>query len=158
MVNPVVGRCYENIFEPAHFPDQLGMNKNPPDLGGRVNKYNVERPEPKPDQWHKVNKPVQGLKNRGPETNGKIHQIGGMMGYMNGPEKPDLMIKAVKPVIKEVFTKNQQYPVTDPCLPGDDFMIVQVKEDSNIEYPEAEVYSGIQKHQVNITCRVFPAI
>src|SRR5690242_3678571 len=42
MMNPVMGRRYQYVFQPAHLAYQLRMDKDPPDLGRRIYKDDIE--------------------------------------------------------------------------------------------------------------------
>lgn len=43
MMDPVVGRGDQDVFEPTHFVDQFGVHEDPPDLGCRVHEYDIQR-------------------------------------------------------------------------------------------------------------------
>src|SRR5262245_23703153 len=103
MMNTVMRRGYQDIFQPAHLIYKFSMNKDAPDLGGRVHKNNIKRHETKQGKRDKINKPVQRLKYRRTKTNRKIKLLRGMMGYVYGPEQSYFMIKPMQPVVKKIF-------------------------------------------------------
>jgi len=58
MMDPVMGRRYQYVFQPAHLADQLRMHKDPPDLGNGIHKDDVEGFEAQVSQWNEIDKTV----------------------------------------------------------------------------------------------------
>jgi len=113
VVDPVMGGGHQYVFQPAHFADELCMYKDAPYLGHGIHKEDVQGLKPQVSQWNKVDKTVQRLKDRTPETHCKIHVFGGMMGNVDGPEQADLMVPPVQPVVKKIFCQQQEKPVRE---------------------------------------------
>jgi len=157
-MNPVVGWCDQDIFEPTHLINQFGVDEDPPDLGGGVYEYDIERFESEPRQRDEIYEPVQGLEDGGAEPNGEVHFFGGVMGDVYGPEEADLVIPAMQPIIQEVFGQQQQEPVGEDI--GDGYPAVGVTElkDEQVDAAEQEVDSAIQQHQIQTAQRVFERI
>ena len=107
-MDAVMGRGDEDIFEPAHFVDQLGVYEYPPDLGGGVHQDDIKRPEAQEGQGNEVHEPVEGLEDGGTETHRKVHFFGRMMRDVYGPEQADLVIPAMQPIIDEVFGQQEK--------------------------------------------------
>ena len=158
MVYPVVRRGDEDIFQPAHLADELGMDKDAPDVGGLIHEDNVYRLEPYQGQGNEIKKTIQRLEHRAPETDRKIHQLGGVVGDMNGPEQPDLMIPTVEPVVKEILGQQQEQPVREDIADGDPVMTVAKLEDDQVEAAEEQVDAAVEQHQVNIGNGILPGI
>ena len=155
---PMVRRGDQDIFEPAHFVDQFGMHKNPPNLRRRVHKYNIDGPEAEAGERNEVDEPVEGLEDRGTEAHCKIHFFRGMMGDMDSPEKADLMIPAMQPVIQEVFGQQEQEPIGENISDRDPVVVVAELEDQQVDAAEQEVDETVEEHQVNIAKGVLKGI
>jgi hypothetical protein len=103
MVDPMMAGGHQDVFQPAHLVDELGVDKDAPDLRGGIHKDDVHRLETQECQRNKIDKAVKRLKDRRPETHGEIEMLGRMVGDMYRPENADLVVPAVQPVIEEVF-------------------------------------------------------
>ena len=75
------------------------MHKNAPNLGCGINENNIKRPETAQCKRDKINEPVQRLEHGRPEPDSKVHVLRRVMCDVDCPEKADLMIEAMKPVI-----------------------------------------------------------
>ena len=64
MVDPVMRRGDQDILQPAHLADQLGMDENTPDLGGRIHEDDIQRLKAQQGQWNKIYKTVKRLEDR----------------------------------------------------------------------------------------------
>lgn len=111
MMDPVMGRGDEDIFEPAHFADEFGVYEDAPDLCSGIHEDYVEGFEAQEGERNEVYESVQGLEYGGAEAHGEVHVFGGVMRHVDGPEEADLMIPAVKPVVKEVFREKKEEPI-----------------------------------------------
>src|SRR6476469_10553941 len=74
MVYPVMGRGYQDMFQPSKFIDHLGMNQDAPYLRGRIHDHNIFRPETQEGKWNKIDEAIERLENGGSESNGQVHQ------------------------------------------------------------------------------------
>lgn len=149
---------HEDVFQPAHLAYKLGVDKDAPDLRGGIHEDNVQRSEAQERQWNKVNKTVERLEDRRPETNRKIEMLGRVMRDMHCPKKANFMVPAMQPVIKEIFSEQQEQPIGKDI--GDRKPVVPVAgaEDHEIDAAEEQVETAVEQHQVNIGKRIFPGI
>lgn len=83
-----------------------------------------------------------------------------MMRNMCGPEKADMVIYPVQPVIHEIFKNNQRDPIYPGILnnPGNTMIIKKSEDDADIHGTECKIKAAIQQHQVNILKSIFPGI
>jgi hypothetical protein len=158
MMDPMMGRRHQDIFEPAHFADQLRMYKDPPDLRGGIHKDDIERPEAQECQGNKIDETVQGLEDRGPESNGKIHFFRRVVCHVNCPEQAYFVIPAMQPVIQEIFREQQEEPVREYIGNGNPMMAVTDLEDQQIDGTEQQIDDAIEQHEVDRVQRIFPGI
>ena len=158
VMDPVMGGCYQDIFQPAHFAYQLRMYKDAPDLCSGIHENDIQGFESQERQGDKIHEAVEGLKDGGPEADRKIHMFGGMVRYMNGPEESYLMIPPVQPVIQEVFGEQKEEPVGEYIGDGDPVMPVGKVQHQEIDTPEQEVDPAVQQHEINVGQCVFPGI
>ena len=139
MVDPVMTGSHEDIFQPAHFVDQFGMDENAPDLGGGIHEKDIYGLETQECQGYEIDKTVQRLKDRRPEAHCEIEMFGRVVGDMYRPEKADLMVPAVQPVIKEVFRQQQQQPIGKDIGDRKPVMPVANGEEQEIKIGRAHV-------------------
>src|SRR5258708_35981263 len=102
MVDPVMRRSDQDIFQPAHLADQLRMHENAPDLGGRIHKNDMQGLESQQSQGNEIDEPVQRLKDGRTEAYRKIHLFRRIMGHMHCPEQAYLMIPPLQQVLEEM--------------------------------------------------------
>ena len=158
MVDPVMAGGHQDVFQPAHFVDELGVDKDAPDLRSGIHKDDIHGPETQKCERNKIDKTVKRLKDRGPETHREIEMLGRMMGDMYRPEKADLVVPAVQPVIEEVLRQQQQQPVGKDVGDRQPVMPVAGREDQQIDAAEQQIDAAVEQHQVNIGKRIFPGI
>ena len=72
MMHPVVGGCDQDVFKPAHIVDVFSMYKNPPDLGSRIDKDNIQRFKSQPGQGNEIQEAVEWLEDGRTEAYCKI--------------------------------------------------------------------------------------
>jgi hypothetical protein len=75
-----------------------------------------------------------------------------MMGDMGGPEQPAIMIHAVKPVIHEIFEKQEHDPV-DPWITNracDAYVIKKAEDKAYIYDTKSQIDHAVQDHEINI--------
>lgn len=101
----------KDVFQPAHFIDEFGVNEYAPDLGGGVHENDVHGFEAQEGEGYEVYEAIERLKDGGPESYGKIEMFGGVVGDVDGPEQADLVVPAVEPVIEEVLCEEEDEPV-----------------------------------------------
>ena len=58
MMNPVMGRRYQYIFQPPHLAYQLRMDKDPPDLRRRIHKDDIDGLKSQVSQWDEVDETI----------------------------------------------------------------------------------------------------
>ena len=61
VVDAMMRRGDQNIFQPAHLVDELSMDEDPPYLGGRIHKDDIQRLKSQQRQRNKVHEPVERL-------------------------------------------------------------------------------------------------
>lgn len=143
MMYPVMGRRYQYIFKPAHFTYQLGMYKDPPNLGQGIHEDDIEGLKAQVSQRNEIDKTVQRLKDRASEAHRKIHVLGGMVCDMDCPKKTYLMIPPVQPVIEKIFRQQQEEPIREDTGDGYPVMPVAYIQDYQIGSPEQEIDTSI---------------
>ena len=111
MVYAVVRGCYQYIFQPTQFVYFFGMYQYAPNLCGGIYKCNIKRLKTAEGNRYKINKPVQWFHYGRTKTHCKIKFLRRMMGYMGGPEKADMVICAVQPVVHKIFCYEQSQPI-----------------------------------------------
>src|SRR6185312_12976631 len=148
----------QDIFEPTHFVDQFGVDKDAPDLGRGIHEEDIQRPEAEECQRYKINKTVKRLEDRRPETYRKIEVFRRVMRDMYRPEKADLMVPAVQPVIEEILTEQQQQPIGEHARDRKPVMLVAGTEHQERNGAEKQVNAAIEQHQVDIRERIFPGV
>lgn len=158
VMDAVMGGGDEDIFQPAHFADQFGMDEDAPDLGGGVHKYDIERFESQEGEWDEIDEAVEGLEDGGPESNGEVHVFGGVVGDMDCPEKSYFVVPAVQPVIEEIFSEQQEEPVGEDVGNREVMVPVAILKDEQIGSAEQEVDSPIQQHKIEVGQCIFPGV
>lgn len=114
--------------------------------------------EPEPGQRKEVHKSVKGLKNRRPESDSEIHQVGRMVCDVRRPKKPHFVVESVQPVIQEIFCNEQQNPVQPHIFNLEEAVIVEENVNSEVENAEQHVDSHICQHEVDVRQDVFPGV
>lgn len=143
MVYPVMRGGDEDIFQPAHLSDQLRMDKDAPDLGGGVHKDDVQGFEPQKCERYKIDKSIQRLKHGTPEAYREVQVLGRMVRYVHRPEKTDLVVPAVQPVVEEVFRQQQQKPIRKYAGNGYPVMTIAKVQDIDVYAPEQEIDTAV---------------
>ena len=143
MMDAVMTGGHQDVFQPAHFVDELGVDKDAPDLGGGIHEDDIQRPEAQKSQGNKIDKTVKRLEDRRPETHRKIKMVGRVMGDMHRPEKADLVIPAMQPVIEEVFRQQQQEPIGKDIGDREPVMAVAGPKDQEIEAAENQIERAV---------------
>ena len=77
---------------------------------------------------------------------------------MDGPEKANFMVEAMKPVIQEIFSQHKQEPVREGIGNGYQVMLKKKIQHDQVNTPEQQVYAPVQEHQVDIGQRILPGI
>jgi hypothetical protein len=77
---------------------------------------------------------------------------------MNSPEKPDLVVEPMQPVIKKIFSQNQHDPVYGDQFKFNEFMAPAIIQDHEIKAPEEQIKQSIHQHQVYIGESILPGI
>lgn len=80
------------------------------------------------------------------------------MRDVDGPKEPDLMVPPVEPVVKEVFSEQQQEPIRENVRDRYPVMVIADLEDQQIDAAEQKVDEAVQEHQVNIIECIFKGI
>ena len=157
-MNPVMTGCDQDIFQPAHFADELGVDEDTPDLCRRIHKNDIQRSEAQEGQGDKIDETIERLKDRRPETYREIEMFGRVMGDVYRPEKADLVVPAVQPVVEEILCQQQHEPVRKDIGDREPVMPVTDIEDHEIDPAEQQIDAAVQEHQINIGKRIFPGI
>src|SRR5687767_5999568 len=158
MMDPVMGGSYKDVLEPAHFPDELCMDKDSPDLCGGIHENYVEWIKTCKRQRNKINEAIKGLKHGRPETNCKIHLVGGMVGYMNRPKDAHFVVEPVQPVVKKIFRKYKDHPVNDNLVELNDAVTVKIIQYDEINCTETKINKTVDEKKVKICGSVFPVV
>src|SRR5690606_6880446 len=118
MVNPVVGRRHQDIFQDPEFADQPGMNKKgvetmnkqyADDHFGRETDNGQYRPKARADN---------GLEDGYPCRDGIVKIFALVMNHMRCPEDIDLMSKAMVPIPGKVGAEEKRHPEHNRGLDG----------------------------------------
>ena len=72
----VMRRGHQDVFQPAHFLNELGVDKDAPDLRSGIHKDDIHRAETQERQRNKIDKTIERLEDRRPEANRKIEMFG----------------------------------------------------------------------------------
>lgn len=80
------------------------------------------------------------------------------MRNMHCPEKPDLMVPAMQPIIKEILRQEQDEPIGEDTGDGYPVMPVEDSQDQQIDATEQQIDDAVQQHQIEVGKRIFPGI
>lgn len=147
---PVMGRRDEDIFEPAHFTDQFRMYKDPPNLGRGVYQDDIQRLETQQGQRYEIDEAIKWLEHGRAEPDGEIHLVGRVVRDVHRPEKPDLVVPAMEPVVEEILGEQQQEPIRENIGDGDPVVEITELQDDQVDAAEQQIDGAVQDHQVKI--------
>jgi hypothetical protein len=81
-----------------------------------------------------------------------------MVCYVHRPEKPDLVVPAVKPVINEIFRQQKEQPIGEDIRDRYPMMTIAKAQDEKICASGEKVEESVEEHEINIGQCVPPGI
>ena len=149
---------HQDVFQPAHLFDELGVDKDAPDLRSGIYEDDIHRLETEEGQGNKIDETIKRLEDRRPEAYREIEMFGGMMGNVYRPEKADLVIPAVQPIVEKIFCQQQQQPIRENIGDRKPVVLIASGKDQQIDTAEEQIDTAVEQHQVYIGKRIFPGI
>ena len=80
------------------------------------------------------------------------------MCYMNSPEKPDLVVEPMQPIVKKIFSQYQHDPVNRNLVEFNEFVAPAIIVDLVLKASEEQIQQSIHQHQVYISESILPCI